>query len=411
MPTILESGETPMQHENFRHKRSKYRRGGGGFWAFINREGHGMQIILSGLGLLACFGYLVWRFILAPVAAHNKEAAPVVLQPTVPASVETIPTPTATATVAITQIIQMQTITYAQPISRPVGPPTPTPIPAIPEVAPLGAGAVTVFGQVAFEGGCTVTNLAFIASDNIYYLTISGDLQFPDGNPEGQMAMIRGYASNYPGCDAPILAVQALRWLGVKGSEEASSKQSRGVGAVVTAHGTLMPSPTPTITPTPLPTVTGTPRPTNTPAPAPTATREPTRTPAPVSMTGNIRLQDGCANTNWYMEGDSEGYFMIMPSGLSIDFDPREGREAVITGFTSRACGDKAITVSTIYWLSTPTPTATYTPTATPIPTNTPTPTETPVTPLPTPTETATPTPTNTPEPGEPGVEPTPIPI
>lgn len=408
MPTILESGETPMQHENFRHKRSKYRRGGGGLWNFINREGHGLQIILSGLGLFVCMFYLIWRFAISPAMAHANQPTPVALQPTVAGPLlETIPTPT--TAISITQIMPMQPITYAQPISRPVvGTPTPTPIPAIPEVAPLGAGAVTVFGQVAFEGGCTVTNLAFIASGNMYYLTISGDLQFPDGNPEGQMAMIRGYASNYPDCDAPILAVQALRWLGVEGNEEVSSKQGRGVGAVVTAHGTLMPSPTPTITPTPIPTATGTPRPTNTPAPAPTATREPTKTPAPVSMTGNVRLQDGCNNTNWYMEGDSDGYFLIMPSGLSIDFDPRAGREAVITGFTSRACDGEAITVNTIYWLSTPTPTATYTPTATPIPTNTPTPTETPVTPMPTPTETATPIPADTPEPG---VEPSPVPL
>jgi hypothetical protein len=428
MPTILESGETPMQHNRpFRHKRGGYRRKGGGFWGFINKEGHGVQIILSGLGLIVVIGWLAWKFVFAPGMAKAQKVTavppiPVVLQPTTTIQVESVPT----ATAPITRMVQMQPITYSTPLSPRItdSPAQPTSVPVVPEVVPLGAGIVTVFGSISFQPGCTVTNLAFIASGNIYYLTVSGDLQFPDGNPEGQMAMIRGYTSTFAGCDAPILSVQALRWLGVTGVEELSQKNGRGVGAVITAHGTLMPTPTPTITPTPLATATPTAKPpiiasTDRPTAVPTAT--PTATPAPVSMTGQVLLSDGCSTTNWMINSSGEGYYLIMPTTLNIDFDPRAGREAIISGITSKACDNRAVVVSSVIWLTTPTPTTTMTPTITNTPTQTPTPTNTPTitatlvgTPTVTNTPTTTPVPTETPIPANtatPGEEPTPIPL
>lgn len=298
------------------------------------------------------------------------------------------------------------------------GSPTPSPLPTVPEIAPMGAGAVTVFGSISFQSGCPVTNLGFIASGNLYYLLITGDLDFPSGNPEGQMAMIRGYTSNYVGCDAPILSINSLRWLGAtEQAEVAAQRSGRGVGAVITAHGTLMPTPTPTVyyataTAMQWATATPTPRPAT---PAPTNTPKPTATNAPVSMAGTVFLRDGCNITNWIIETETNSYYLIMPSTLSIDFDPSAGRSALISGATSSACDDEAITVSNIVWMATPTPTATPSPTptgtSTPTPTATPSPTATEAAvpgDTPEPTATVTPEPTTTPEPG---VEPTPLPL
>jgi len=202
--------------------------------------------------------------------------------------------------------------------------------------------------------------------------------------------MIRGYTSEFEECDAPLLTVASLRWLGVEGEVELSQKTSKGgVGTVVTTSGTRMPSPTPTVTSTPRPTFTATatktPRATSTPRPTFTAT------PAPVSMTGAISLDDGCETTNWIISASGDDYYLLMPSNVSIDFDPRtESRHAIVNGTNSRACDGDAIIVSSLIWLTTPTPTATNTPTVTPTPTET-------ATPSATSTATATPTQTNMP--------------
>ena len=436
MPNSLEPGEIPMQHDRntpFRHKRGGYRRKKG-IWTALARAGGKEQLNIgcSALGLLAAIIYLLWRFVIGPMIAAN--AAP-------PPTPTPTPEPTLTPTAIVTPTPGMLLPQPLQPVQQfvtptPNGSPTPTSIPSVPEVAPLGAGSVTVFGSVDFAGGCPVTNLAFVASGNLYYLLINGDLQFPDGNPQGQMAMIRGYTSEFEDCDAPLLSVASLRWLGVEEEATLSQKTSRGgVGTVVTASGTRMPSPTPTPTNTPRPTFTATAYPTAKPAtstPRPTFTA--TATPAPVSMTGAVLLADGCDTTNWIINATGDAYYLLMPAGLAIDFDPRnESRQAIVNGTNSRACNGNAISVSSLIWLTTPTPTATNTPTVTPTPTQTATPSATPtVTPTPTQTGTATPTATTgltatatatateeqsptataTPEPtNTTGPEPTPVPL
>ena len=399
MPTILEQGESPINHNRpFRHKRGGYRRKGG-FFSRLGKAGLGMQLNIFGslIGVLLAIGYLLWRFVIGPSMAAKAEAKPTP-QPPTPAPIaqtaETEPTPT---TVTQTKPITAMVYVTPQPTPTPNGTPTQTPIPSVPEVAPMGAGSVTIFGTVDFSGGCPVTNLAFVASGNLYYLLVTGDLQFPEGNPQGQMAMIRGYTSEFADCDAPLLTVSALRWLGVEGTPESQKTNKGGVGTVITTVGTRMPSPTPTVTRTPRPTFTAaatkTPKPTSTPRPTFTPT------PAPVSMTGAISLDDGCNTTNWIINASGTYYYLLMPANVTINYDPRhEARLAVVNGTNSRACGGDAIIVSSLIWLTTPTPTATNTATASPTPSDTPTPTQT-ATNTPTPTITPSPTHTATQEP------------
>lgn len=404
------AGEDPKQ-ARVKHFQS-LKRGSSGL-------GDSLPLILAGLAFVALVALAGWWFL----GRNSKSVLALASTPT------TLPTFTATVAAPASPSILIPTApltanhsftpsTALVPPRYVVGTPTQTAIPAVPEIAPNGAGSVTIFGSISFQPGCSVTNLGFVASGNLYYLLITGDLQFPDGNPEGQMAMIRGYASDYAGCDAPILTINSLRWLGVTEKadyESTSSSSGRGVGAVITAHGTLMPTPTPTVyyataTAMQWATATPTPRPAT---PAPTNTPKPTATNAPVSMAGTVFLRDGCNITNWIIETETNSYYLIMPSTLSIDFDPSAGRSALISGATSSACDDEAITVSNIVWMATPTPTAT--PSPTPTGTSTPTPT---ATPSPTATEAAvpgdTPEPTVTPNPTappEPGVEPTPLPL
>lgn len=392
--------------------------------------GNGMlPLILAGLAFVAVVVASLWWFFWRgePALAARPQTETGLATKYTPTPLPTF-TP-ATGGITATRIAP-GTPSLLFPSPKPVsatlrsGSPTPSPLPTVPEIAPMGAGAVTMFGSISFQSGCPVTNLGFIASGNLYYLLITGDLDFPAGNPEGQMAMIRGYTSNYVGCDAPILSINSLRWLGAtEQAEVAEQRSGRGVGAVITAHGTLMPTPTPTVyyataTAMQWATATPTPRPAT---PAPTNTPKPTATNAPVSMAGTVFLRDGCNITNWIVETEASSYYLIMPTALSIDFDPHDGRSALISGSTSKACDGDAITVNSITWLSTPTPTITPSPTptntATPTPTNTATPTatNTPTTPEPTATSTATPEAraTDTPIPVDPppGEEPTPLPL
>lgn len=378
-----------------------------------------LPLILAGLAFVAVVVASLWWFFWRgePALASRPQTETGLATKYTPTPLPTF-TP-ATGGITATRIAP-GTPSLLFPSPKPVsatlrsGSPTPSPLPTVPEIAPMGAGAVTVFGSISFQSGCPVTNLGFIASGNLYYLLITGDLDFPSGNPEGQMAMIRGYTSNYVGCDAPILSINSLRWLGAtEQAQIAEQRSGLGIGAVITAHGTLMPTPTPTVyyataTAMQWATATPTPRPAT---PAPTNTPKPTATNAPVSMAGTVFLRDGCNITNWIIETETASYYLIMPSTLSIDFDPRDGRSALISGSTSRACDGDAITVSNIVWMSTPTPTATPspTPTGTSTPTATPSPTATATTvPGDTPEPTVTPNPT---APPEPGVEPTPLPL
>jgi len=156
MPTILDQGESPMDHNRpFRHKRGGYRRKKGLFSALARAGGkEQLNIGCSFIGLLAAVGYLLWRFVIGPMMAANAAPPPTPLPPT-PAPIAMTATP---AEVPVVQTRVISPVAYATPLPTvtPNGTATQTPIPSVPEVAPMGAGSVTVFGTVDFAGGCPI---------------------------------------------------------------------------------------------------------------------------------------------------------------------------------------------------------------------------------------------------------------
>lgn len=429
MPSAIPSGGDPMMPGGgdplsgpaaFRHNRPRFKRKNAWQRAPMGLK---INIIGSSLGLIACLVFGYWYLIgrhAKPVqaqASHPTTTAPVeFVTPTQP--IAALPTPTEFGSVMY-HPPQGQVITP----TIPVGTPTNTPLPTVPEVAPLAAGVVTMFGTIQFAAGCDLTNLSLTASDNDYYLMFTANLEFPPGNPEGQMAMVRGFTQTVTTCDAPLLRITSLRWLGVEGEisrEQLADPDADPDPATEMAYnrgvGTYVGTPVPTFTPAP-PTSTPLPRPIIITQPPATATPRPTSTPLPtatptaasVGILGSVSLDSGCRLTNFSLSGTGDLYYLLLPASVTFPGDITDDSQyrAMVNGVIIRNadCDWPVLQVSSISWVATSTPTATSTATPTPTITNTPTPTATStntptITPSPTEsvgTSTPTPTPTNTP--------------
>lgn len=386
----------------------RFRRRGNSIWSRFAGQGCGFQanIILSALGLLACMGYLVWRFILphgGAVAQAEEPSTPQIVVQTV-APLDTPSAPSSPAPI-LEPAQAAATATFQAAISRPAALNNPS-------VAPFFVGVIT------YEPGCAATNLGFTTSGyegEAFYLYLRQPL---DRDPLMQIVQISGYVQILKDCLHPVVIVEQMTWLNgsgtpapvsmapVTGTITATVPISWGLAAyglptpdkhqtpvynppawTPTAAVTgSIPTATPYLPPVPatlppLPTYTR--QPTYTPYPSPTndpATPTPTATATPqlANVSGPVVAVAGCQATNLAVQTAPGSTVFLLLSGATLPVTGAPSDyNALAIGTLDRVCSGPAIRASSISWYV-PTPTATATPTSTATPTPTHTPTETP---------------------------------